>query len=72
MSGVPAERPKCTCGVYLVVRDGSDGHGNGWTAEQRWCGVWYDHPPIAGGLLGHTSSVLLPSPELIDQLAVAS
>lgn len=64
MTTALAERPKCSvCGCYMELRAGFDGHGNGSTAEQRWCGIWYDHPP-APNLFGHTSSVLLTSPEL--------
>lgn len=65
MSSEVALLPSCkVCGCALVLRSGFDGHGNGTTAEQRWCGVWYDHPPTRFGAFGHTSSVLLPSPEL--------
>jgi hypothetical protein len=57
-SNLPERRPACgACGVYLQYRPGR-------TREQEWCGTWYDHPPIAGGLVGHTASVLLPSQEL--------
>lgn len=58
-------RPACnSCGVYLNLRPGFDGKGNGSTVEQRAMGVWYDHPPERFGLTGHTVSVLYPSPEV--------
>jgi hypothetical protein len=60
---LPACRPSCTfCGVALELRGGYDGQtGNGWTSEQRACGVWYDHPPVQfGSLIGHTGTALLP------------
>lgn len=59
---LPALRPKCdTCGDYLEVRKPH-------TREQAFCGTWYDHPPRAMGLVGHTASALLPSAELTNQL----
>lgn len=63
------ERPACNgCGCYLELRPGFDGHGNGYTPEQRSQGIWYDHPPIAGSEIGHTSSVLLPcAPSVVSR-----
>lgn len=66
-----AERPKCDkCGVYLEIRGAN---GGGATPEQKFCGVWYDHPPMQQGSItfGHTDSVLYPSKALREQLAAA-
>lgn len=54
---LPALRPACS----------RPGHGfmtyrPGATREQRWCGTWYECSDYACGV-----SVLLPSPELIEQ-----
>lgn len=64
---LPEPVPHCDrCGVALVLRNGyrPGDTGNGHTYAQRWCGVWYDHPPQHGGTSGHTDSVLLPSAAL--------
>jgi hypothetical protein len=60
-----AERPKChLCGVYMELRDPP----GGWTPEQRFCGIWYDHPPMRFGVpAGHAATILYPSKELITQ-----
>lgn len=59
--GMLALRPSCKlCGTFLEYRPPH-------TWEQKFCGTWYDHPPIRDGLFGHTRSALLPSPELIEQ-----
>ena len=57
--------PCCaTCGVQLVLRDGYDPamQGNGHTYEQRYCGIWYDHPPTRECTQKQT--VLYPSPRV--------
>lgn len=65
-SSALAERPKCTeCGAYMEIR-------NGQTPEQRFCGTWYEHPQMPGAHIGHTSSVLYPSLQLITQLGTAT
>jgi hypothetical protein len=48
---------KADCGVPLEPRPAQ-------TKEQAWTGQWFDHPRVAGGLFGHTSSLLVPSEEL--------
>lgn len=60
-----AERPKCSgCGKYMEIRPGH-------TPEQRFCGTWYEHPPMSGSNIGHTSSVLYPSLQLAAQLGAS-
>lgn len=58
------EPPTCpSCGVAMAPRPLA-----GQTPEQKWCGQWFDHPPIpgvpSGSLFGHPVSVLIESPEL--------
>ncbi len=66
MSAEIAERPKCKCGVYLEIRGDN---GGGATYEQKFCGVWYDHPQTQDrSTIGHMSSVLYPSKALLEQL----
>ncbi|RIT64032.1 hypothetical protein D2E95_01500 [Mycobacteroides abscessus] len=63
---LPALRPQCsTCGEFLELRTPR-------TREQAFCGTWYDHPPRALGMLGHTATALLPSLELTEQLQAMS
>lgn len=67
--------PACSsCGARLEVRPGYDSklRGNGSTYEQRWCGVWFDHPPVEnnGSMHGHTETVLYPSEALLPTLAL--
>lgn len=60
-----AERPRCECGVYLEIRKPHGGH----TPEQKFCGVWYDHPAShESSSAGHTRTVLYPSEALLKQL----
>jgi hypothetical protein len=42
------------------------------TKEQAEQGTWYDHPPTAFSMIGHTSSVLVPSDEMQAVLAAAA
>jgi hypothetical protein len=59
--------PVCpACGAALQLRDPP----GGWTEAQRFCGTWWDHPPIppsAGLPPGHTVTALDPSPQLRAQ-----
>lgn len=58
----PAAEPRCgLCGARLELRTNV-------TAEQEFCGTWYDHPQRAGWLVGHTTSVLVPSDALTASL----
>jgi hypothetical protein len=60
-----AKRPQCQCGAYMEIRQPY----GGYTPEQKFCGVWYDHPAISSALsFGHTTTVLYPSAELLEQL----
>lgn len=66
-TGVVALRPAChSCGRFLELRPATR-----QTPEQKWCGVWYDHPTGEIGTfgVGHTTSVLYESPALKAQLA---
>lgn len=67
MASTELEPPRCQlCEARLTVRNPPGGH----TPEQRFCGIWYDHPPYRHDELpfGHTASVLFASPELLAQL----
>lgn len=52
-------RPSCEiCGVFFELRTGRS------TAEQDWCGVWYDHPNAGLNCGGSRASFLYPSAAL--------
>ena len=64
MSAELALRPHCDgCGEFLELRNPA----GGWTPEQRFCGVWYDHPMNRCGK--KLTSVPYPSRALTDQLS---
>lgn len=60
------QKPRChACGAAMELRNPP----GGWTPEQQFCGTWYDHPVTADpSLIGHASTVLHPSEELIQQI----
>lgn len=65
-----ALRPSCSvCGVFLELRNPP----GGYTPEQKFCGVWYDHPPVSLGQCSFgTASVLYVSGALKQQLAAVT
>ena len=58
--------PTCrSCGREMEERPDS-----AYTPEARWCGTWWDHPPVPISECGQRmSSVLDPSEALIAQSA---
>lgn len=48
------------CGGEMVERQNP-------TAEQAWCGTWFDHPPVELGGCSRVRTILEPSAALLRQ-----